>query len=543
MRPTRDQLEEGCMDVLSWQVVRRDDEVVARALWEDRRVKSIWAMDQTALLDDYFYYLGRLGVLDAVGKTHPWEGKRFLVPFCQLIMLYLAKQACGIESMNALPEVLFSNEGAMRLLGFNAYQIRNGVCQRGQWRRQDPDKYGPVCPEMLAANIAKMGHERVEELFNRSIRYIARTGILPKKLTVSLDATDILTTEKYEGCGRVARKKTEKDKRGKLQTIEVMVHGWKLWGVMECSLGIPLALRIAPIQTVDNTYTRSIIEQAEKNLGKWAKIENVVLDRGFIDGEDLWWIKERGFHFVIPAKSDMHVHGEARRLAERSDKENIFPANRIEKVKHGYGKKAWIEEIETSLVGIRGLTCYDAYGPEGEAKKGNRKNFEGKPINAVVVTLFDGKEPRSGKPCVLMTDLDVDDPFVVFDLYDQRSLIENGLWRSGKQYWNLSHAPRKTEGAVISHCYLTMMTMALTACFRSWADEQAEKLQSGKKLGIERYWRKLDAQNAARVIAFLDDAYGIFYLSEVFTLLEAEIIEPHPNARSLDQLKSKFNLS
>jgi len=67
-------------------------------------------------------------------------------------------------------------------------------------------------------------------------------------------------------------------------------------------------------------------------------------------------------------------------------------------------------------------------------------------------------------------------------------------------------------------------------------------IATGKKLGIERYWRELDAQNAARVIAFLDDAYGIFYLSEIFTLLKAEIVELHPKARSLDQLKSHFHL-
>jgi len=542
MRSSQDQLEEGCMDVLSWQAVQRDDEALAKALWKSRKVKSVWALDQTALLDDYIYYLNRLGVLEAIAKTHPQEGKRFLVPFCQLIMLYLAKQACGIESMNALPDVLFSNEGAMRLLGFNAYQIRNGVCRRGQWRRQDPDKFGPVCPEMLAANIAKMGHEKVEQLFNRSIRYIARTGILPDKLTVSLDATDILTTDRYEGCGRVTRKRTERDKTGHLQTIEVTVHGWKLWGLLECTLGIPLALKIAPIQVADNTFTRSILEQAEKNLGKWASLENIVLDRGFLDGEDLWWIEDRGLRFVIPAKTDMAIYREATDLAKHSDKENIFSANRIEKVKHGYGKKAWIEEIETDLVGVKGLTCYDAYGPEGESGKSNRKDFEGKAMNTVVVTLFKGKKPRPGKPCVLMTNLDVNDPFVTFDLYDQRSLIENGLWRSGKQYWHLSHAPKKTEGAVVSHCYLTMMTMALTTSFRSWADEQGQKLQSGKKLGIERYWRELDAQNAARVIAFLDDAYGIFYLSEIFTLLKAEIVEPHPKARSLDQLKSHFHL-
>jgi hypothetical protein len=539
---TPEQLEQGSMDVLYWQTVTRDDAGVAKALWEQRAVRSIWALDQTALLDDYFYYLKRLGVLGAAEKIRPENGRRFLVPFVQLIMLYLAKQACGIVSMNALPDVLFSNEGAMRLLGFNAYQIRNGVCKRGQWRTKTDQKQGPVCPEMLAQNVAKMGAENVERLFNQAIRYLARTQVFNKRIVTSLDATDLLSTRRFGGCGRVTRKKHILDKTGQVQEIEITVYGWKLWALMECELRIPLAVKLAPIQTADNTFTRELIEQAQKNLGKWAQIDTIVLDRGFLDGEDLWWIQGKRIHFVIPARSDMTVHGDAQTLANTHDSEHVFPCERVRKEKHGYGKKSWVEERMTKLVGVDSLNCYDAFGPANHDATENQKTFDPNLINAVVVQKFDGKEPRPGKPCVLLTDLKVSNPFQAFDLYDQRSLIENSLWRCSKQYWHLRHAPQRNQAAVHSHAFLTMATIALTTCFRRWADQQGEKIQSGRRVGIQQFWRTLHAENAARVILFLDHSYGIFYLSEVFALLNAEVAEPLPEARSLDQLKAQYHL-
>jgi hypothetical protein len=535
--------EESPMDVLYWQAAQRDDAALARAVADRRTLKSVWAMDQAALLDDYFYYLKRLGLWQVLEKLRPEEGERFIVPFMQLVMIYLAKQACGIGSMNALPEVLFSDQSAMRLIGFNAHQLRQGICRRGLWRRKARVKYGPVCPEMLANHIAKMGAKTVEELFNKAIRLLARSGVFPPRIVASIDATDVRTTRRYKGCGAVTRKKRTRDKTGRLHEIQITVFGWKVWAVMENTLCIPLAIRIAPIQTPDNVMTRPLIQQAQNNLGKWAVLDTVLLDRGFLDGEDLWWIREQGIHFVTPAKETMHVWDEAQRLAESGPPTDVFPRQRVETLHHGQGQKAWTEQVATTVVGVPALNTYDAFGPPGHADQAHRKNFQPYPIHAVVVQTFQGnRQPSQGTPCVLLTDLDVSNPFLAFDAYDQRSLIENGLWRNGKQYWHLNHPPQRNEGAVTSHVYLSLMTIALTVCFRRWADTQTAALEQNKKIGIQRYWRQLAAQNASKVIAFLEDRYGVFYLSEVLCLAGIPILEPQPNARSLEHLRIQYHL-
>jgi hypothetical protein len=60
-----------------------------------------------------------------------------------------------MERINALPRLLFSDEALMQLVGFNAQQIRQGICQRGATRRQGERLPGPICPATLANNIVK----------------------------------------------------------------------------------------------------------------------------------------------------------------------------------------------------------------------------------------------------------------------------------------------------------------------------------------------------------------------------------------------------
>jgi len=49
----------------------------------------------------------------------------------------------------------------------------------------------------------------------------------------------------------------------------------------------------------------SLLEQAQHNLGTWAQIETIVIDRGYLDGADLWNVQQMGLRFVICGKSTM----------------------------------------------------------------------------------------------------------------------------------------------------------------------------------------------------------------------------------------------
>jgi hypothetical protein len=208
-----------------------------------------------------------------------------MVPIVLNVLLYSLKTLLGIERMHALPALLFSDEALKRLVGFNAQQVRQGVCQRGAAQRQGPRTTGPFGPDALADNIVKLNVRDLEALLNNVIRALAKTGMFAAKVTSIVDATDLETTAHYTGGGfQVTRHRRITDKRGKVHEIEVTVFGWKLIVLSEARTKIPLAATVVPIQEHETLSLQALVTQARTNLAGHARLHKVVFDRGFLDG-------------------------------------------------------------------------------------------------------------------------------------------------------------------------------------------------------------------------------------------------------------------
>jgi hypothetical protein len=212
---------------------------------------------------------------------------------------------------------------------------------------------------------------------------------------------------------------------------------------------LPLAMKVVKIQEYEGRWLVPLLEQAERNLGTRGHISTIVIDRGYLDGEDLWQVHQKGVLFVVVSKANMTVTLDAQALAKR---ERVQARERV--VRHGHGKTAREERLRTELVGIEGLTTYDTYGEAEQTQYAHRRDYEGQPINAVVVRRWNNRAPATDGT-VYLTNGPVSDPFVVFDTYDWRSVIENGIFKEGKHPWHLGHFPKKTEAAVVVHCHFT----------------------------------------------------------------------------------------
>jgi hypothetical protein len=272
----------------------------------------------------------------------------------QYLLLYSLKTLFGIESMHALPALLFSDEALMRLVGFNAPQARYGVCQRGAAQRQGPRTSGPIGPATLADTMVKLNLRDLEALFHQAIRAVAQAGCFGQQVTGIADGTDLETTAQYEGCGQVTRKREMTDKRGNVHEIEVTVDGWTLIVLIEAQPKIPLAATVGPIQEHETLSLRALVTQARTNLAGSAHLHKVGFDKGFLDGVDLWWLAQRGILFVVPAKDNMAVTVDAQ--AQAAVGEGVTVGRRVHTVRHGQGKTAWSERQETEVVGITALT-------------------------------------------------------------------------------------------------------------------------------------------------------------------------------------------
>jgi hypothetical protein len=191
-------------------------------------VDGVYRLDEGAVLDDFCHFLDTIGVMALLSDVHGTAIQRAMVPFVQYVLLYSLKTRFGIESINALPALLCSDEALMPLVGFNAQQARDEVCQRGTAKRQSKRAPGPICPDTLAKNIVKWNVRELEAVVNGAIRALAKAGVFRAKVTGIAEGTDLETTERYMGCGQVTRTVRIEDKQDRMHEIEVTVYGWKV---------------------------------------------------------------------------------------------------------------------------------------------------------------------------------------------------------------------------------------------------------------------------------------------------------------------------
>src|SRR5437588_2519927 len=535
---------------LNWKLAYRDDAKVAQGLYAGEEIEEMHELSDAGLLDEFFVFLEEMGMMQAFEQMSLPGAKRMLVPTVQLVLLYLLKVLVGGQSMNELPRVLFSDLGLMELVGFNARQCEDGLTKRGDAQRQTKKKQGPISAQCLADNISKLGEQEMERLFNQMVQLLARRGLFTDKLVVALDGSKLPTPQSYEGCGKLKQTRKVKVKgQPEAVTEEYYVYGWKVLVLIEVQTRLPLAMKVVKIQEYEGSWLIPLLEQAQRNLGEHAHIETIVIDRGYLDGADLGRVHQKGIIFVIVGKANMTVVQDAQGLAKG---ERARVRERV--VGHGHGKQATQQRLRTELVGITALTSYDSYGEAEHTKSAQRRDYVGQPINAVVVRRWENRVPKGGGT-VYLTNGEVSDPFSVFDTYDWRSVIENGIFKEGKHPWQLLRFPKRTQAAVVVHCFFTLLVMGLCTAFRLWQAQIAttptlstevlpslsSALLAGE--GTARWRQRLREENRDKIIVFIGQAYGIFHLAEFAILTHLPLRRLPSPLGSPQAILQRFGLS
>jgi hypothetical protein len=538
------------MERLSWQVAYRDDKRVAQGLYAGEEIEEMHELSEAGLLDEFFVFVKDIGMMKVLEQQELPGVQRVLVPTVQFVLLYLLKVLFGGQSMNELPRVLFSNLALMELIGFNARQVEEGLTKRGEAQRKTKQKQGPLSPQCLADNISKLSREQMERLFNQMVQCVVGWGLLDGERIAALDGSKLPTPETYEGCGKLKQTRSVKVKGQKERaTEEYYVYGWKVLVLIDVPTRLPLAMKVVKIQEYEGRWLVPLLAQAQENLGTRGHISTIVIDRGYLDGEDLWQVHRQGIIFVVVGKAHMAVTQDAQALAKG---ERARVRERV--VRHGHGKTATEERLRTELVGIAGLTTYDAYGDPQQTQYAHRRDYQGQPINAVVVRRWDNRVPATDGT-VYLTNGSVSDPFVVFDRYDCRSVIENGIFKEGKYPWHLGRFPKRTEAAVIMHVHFTLLVMALCTAFRLWQAQQAtaprQQTESRPSLsttllggeGTARWRLRLKEENRDKIIVFIGQAYGVFHLAEFAILTHLPLRRLPSSLGSPQAVLQRFGIS
>jgi hypothetical protein len=540
---TREQMQNTLMERLFWHTAERNEAKVADHLFYRKEMDTVYTLDEATLFDFFFHYLREIEVFPLLENLDPQRQQRENIPFLQFVLIYLMKVIGSIPKMEPVWELLLTDELLMGLCGFNAYQVKNGSCERGIKLRTTPmpEVRGAICVDTLANQIVEITPRRLENFFNHCIERLAQARVFPKYIHAACDTTLYETTDQYEGCGWVKHKRKVKARgyrqNGELKEVSVILYGWKIWAIYELQTGIPLAIKIDTIEKPDNLHILEVLEQAKENVKATSIIRSLVVDRAFLDGKVLYAIDQQGIEFVIPLKEKMEAIKDARALALDREDSTCIESTREVIMTHGYGKKKYDEKVVTTLVGIPGLLSCDWFNPEGSEANTAKKDYEPIPLNAVVVKTWDNKTPPVDKQVVFVTNGAIQDPFVAFDRYDDRSLMENNLFRDTKQNWHLENPPKKNREGVFVQVYLVMAMKALTKAFLMWQEEQARLHALGEETSWEMYRRKLKMLNRNKLIVFVASYFGIFLSHEVIMLVDVPV---HKTAQELGVTRSSI---
>jgi hypothetical protein len=484
-----------------WRQFTRNQQEVARRLTAGQ---ITWVT-----VTGWSYAAQFLSFLDLVGYCAllNLEGRGFvrvMIPIAQLVLTYHLKVLLGIGSIHRVPTQLFREWALLQLIGYTTTQLQSGFCERGHLAA------GPMHPNTLADAVERLQPAELERLLNETVQRLRARGCFrTSRGHFALDASDLPTTKRYQGAGvkSYLERRVTKDK----QVVEVTrrVWGFKVLIVYEVHLRLVVAAKVVPIQEHESRYTRALVAQAQANLGPGA-VRVLLIDRGFLDGADLWYLKETlGIDFVIPAKDKMAVTADARALCRARDPATgIVAQERAGRRQTRQGRVRLVGQV--TVVAVPGLQSYDQYGDETHAQHAHRKDFVAHSLNAVVVTHWEGTAYPVGEEKVFLTSLPVTAPLAVLDLYDLRSLIENTAFRELKQGWGLLQYPKKTAAAVRGHVFVTLLTFTLANAFQT---------RAGHALTQRGIRRQRAEQYSPRVVLFAGDCYGIFELEEVLILL------------------------
>lgn len=524
---------------LTWCIALKDQAGITKDLADGKDVEEVYGLGEAGLFDEFFCFLSHFGIQDLLMKLKPKIKQRESnIKFPAAVLIYLMRIVAGCPFFWNIKPVLLQSQSLMRLVGFNARQIREGTCKRGihsaslsNTDNEKPDDdgsvtiRGPVCPQFIGAFIQAISAMALDRFFNKVISILAAHSFFPKRIHAVMDASEIESTERCEGCGKVTKEKALELRRRKKRIRKVLetVFGFKIWVLWDPLSKLPLAMRFTTIEVADIKMARELVQQAVDNLGDDPKIVSLAFDRGFIDGAFMWWLhNDMGITFYVPAKTNMNVYKDALCLTDSGIRQT-----RERECSVGKGKNRTTITDRWDVVGIHGLTSAGFYGEKGSGSHENRNDFVANPINAVVVLHDPYKENNpDSDTMVILTNRPVNKPLDTYDGYDARSEIENSVFREAKQAWFIERPAHNTKDSFCAHAYLTIITMALTAAFRTWMDQQEKLDEQGTETGIRKFREKIRQENGNKFIVFDKDRYAIFEAYELIILCGRNVRQP-----------------
>ena len=129
------QASQNVVERLSWHTASRDQAGLARDLADGKDIGEIYPLGDATLVDEFLFFLEKIGITALLPALDPHRTQRATnVCFLSALLIYLLRVMLGLRFFWHIESVLLHSFTLMRLVGFNARQIRDappgGSCAR-----------------------------------------------------------------------------------------------------------------------------------------------------------------------------------------------------------------------------------------------------------------------------------------------------------------------------------------------------------------------------------------------------------------------------
>lgn len=427
----------------------------------------------------------------------PEARQRIMIPTALLLSTYSAKIICEMNSLNQMDMMLFKDKSLLEMIGFTGVQIDEGFSKRNKGRHL------PFNVSTLGKLMPSFSLDEINSLFSNQFTLLARKGFIPSGIFAA-DSTPLYVSlhSKYPNTG-VIWKDGRKYRGYKLITLKYV---GSVSPKAKSKPEIFVAAILIPLNESENKYLLPLLEQARKNIGQ-DKIKMVVVDRGFLSGENLWEVKHKyKTDFLIYSKSNMDVTKELKgRLKEAQDRQKKgLPEDK---------DLFFQQDDQNTVYGFNNLLWFWTYGNQEHQIEMKKKIYQKEervttnPISGAIITQYKNKEDEN---ITLLSSRKFSKDFTPLNaifFYRKRQQIENAGFRELKQGYKIGKFPSRKYNGIFFHVLFTLLVFNFITAF---------KTETGGKtamLGLRRLHR---TTSSLALILFAWPHFGVFQPDEVF---------------------------
>jgi len=299
-----------------WTYYKKDNQIVKERLLNKGEYDKA-SMTGFGNFDGLFSFFNEVEFF-SLFNFRPDCRQRIMIPLVYFLSTYSLKVISNLDLLNQIEDQLFKDRAILEMVGFTGVHFQQGFSKRNK------GKHLPFNITTLGKLFRDFSLSQTEHFFTTCFHPLAKNQFIPTGTYIA-DACPLYVSycaKKYENTGTII--KDGKKKKGyKLITLKYARKDER-----RNKPEIFVAVILVPLNHHENTYLIPLVEQAIKNIGQ-GKIKQIVMDRGFVDGENLYTLKyDYKIDFIIYSKSNMDVTKELKKKADDYKKR--------EKEKHPY---------------------------------------------------------------------------------------------------------------------------------------------------------------------------------------------------------------